>query len=250
MLLVSAKKELVDEHVSLVNEAGLTPVIVDLASFAFVNCYEMNYDPSPEDVIALVNIGAGITNINIYQGRTSRFSRDIAIAGDTISSALQSRLGVGFPEAEQLKIAVGLPMEESQPIETAGETEGSLIETIRGTVDKLTREELEEESTEATAAKVIRNSVNNIINEIKRSIQFYENQPKGKPVQKLVLGGGTACLKGLTEYLHQQIGLPVEIINPIQRISTAGRDVDSSFIEKNKEILAVGIGLALRKVVD
>lgn len=249
VLLVSAKKELVDEHVSLVKEAGLTPIIVDLASFAFVNCYEINYDPSPEEVIALVNIGAGVTNINIYQGRTSRFSRDIAIAGDSISSALQSRLGIGFPEAEQLKIAVGLPVEESQPAETPADTP-SLIDTISGAVDKLTREELEEESTEATAGKVIRNSINNILNEIRRSIQFYENQPKGKPVQKIVLGGGTARLKGLPEYLSQQIGLPVEIINPIRRISIEGRDADSSFIEKNKEILAVGIGLALRKVVD
>ncbi len=135
-LLVSAKKEHVEAHVAMVNEAGLTPVIVDLDSFAFVNCYEVNYEPDPDEVIALVNIGAGITNINIYQGQTSRFSRDIAIAGDTITSDLQSKLGLEFSEAEQMKITVGLPTEESGGAEVGEAEESSLADTIRGTVIK------------------------------------------------------------------------------------------------------------------
>ena len=249
VLLVSAKKDLVDDHISIVNEAGLTPVVVDLDSFAFVNCYEINYQPAPDQVIALVNIGAGITNINIYQGLTSRFSRDIAIAGDTITSDLQSRLGLSFTDAEQLKIAVGLPVDEEVKPESPAPG-GSLVDTIRGTVDKMTREELEEDSTEAVAGRVIRNSLNNIINEVRRSVQFFENQPKGKTVKKLVLGGGTASLKGLVPYFQQQIGLPVEIIDPFNRLSTASREVSGSSFSKNKEALAVGIGLALRKVVD
>jgi type IV pilus assembly protein PilM len=250
VLLVSAKNDLVNEHVSIVNEAGLTPIVVDLASFAFVNCYEINYQPSSEDVCALVNIGASITNINIYQGMTSRFSRDIAIAGDNVTAALQSRLGLEFAEAEQLKIAVGLPGDEAAGSEGSDEAEGSLVDTIRGRVDKLTSEELEEESTEAVAGRTIRNSLNNVINEVRRSIQFFENQPKGKPVQKIILGGGSSSLKGLAEYFQQQITLPVEIIDPFNRVTPSGRDVDTALFGKNKEVFAVGIGLALRKVVD
>ncbi len=248
VLLVSAKKDLVDSHVSLISDAGLTPIIVDLVSFAFVNCYEINYEPSPDDVIALVNIGASTTNINIYQGRTSRFSRDIAVAGDNITTALQNKLGIGFSEAEQLKISVGIPAEEPRSEETTS-PEASLLETIRGNVDKLTREELEAESTEATAARIIRNSINNVINEIRRSIQFFENQPKGKPVKKLIIGGGTSRMKGLVDYFGNQIGLGVEIINPFNRISASTKDIDNEVLD-NKESLAVGIGLALRKVVE
>ncbi|MCX7766629.1 MAG: type IV pilus assembly protein PilM [Candidatus Sumerlaeia bacterium] len=248
VLLVSARKELVEERTEILKEAGLIPITIDLASFAFVNCYEVNYQPSMEDVIALVNIGAGITSINIYHSGTSRFSRDIAIAGDSITSALQSRMGISFLDAEQLKITVGLPLEEPRLAETR-QAEGSLLDTIRGTIEKLTPEEFGEDSTEANAARLIRNSVNNIITEVKRSIQFFENQPKGKPVKKLVLGGGTARLKGLAEYFKQQINLPTEVINPFLRF-TINKDISPSFIEQNKESLAVGIGLALRKVVD
>ncbi len=114
----------------------------------------------------------------------------------------------------------------------------------------MTREELEEDSTEGTAARTVKSSLNNIINEIRRSIQFFENQPKGKPVKKLVLGGGTASLEGIVDYFHEQIGLPVEIIDPFNRVSTAGKEMSGAFFTQNRESLAVGIGLALRKVVD
>ena len=149
-----------------------------------------------------------------------------------------------------MKIAVGLPSEEQRPAEPSAAAESSLVDTIQGTGDKMTREELGEDSTEAIAARTIRQSLNSIINEIRRSIQFFENQPKGRPVKKLVLGGGTAGLKGILEYFHQQINLPIEIIDPFNRISTASKEMSSTIFTQNRESLAVGLGLALRKVVD
>jgi len=249
VLLVSAKKELVSEHVDLVRAVGLTPLIIDVDSFAFLNCFEVNYQPNPTDVIALINIGAEITSINIYIGGISRFSRDISIAGDTITTSIQSRLGISFAQAEEMKIAEGAPV-PSEEAEAEGPSESGLLDTIRGTVEKITGEELEEDSQEAIGAKVVKNSLTNLVSEIRRSIQFFENQANGRVVQKIVLGGGTSKLRNIDKFFGRELNLPVEIIDPLRRISVVGKDIDSDALIKAKQMLGVGIGLALRKVVE
>jgi len=249
ILLVSAKKDLVNAHLDIIRDAGLTPLIVDVDSFAFLNCYEINYNPALTDVVALVNIGAEITNINIYIGGVSRFSRDISIAGDTITKNIQAKLGVDWPEAERIKIESGAPepAEESTPVP---DEDIGLLETIRGTVEKITGEDLGDDSPEAIAGKVIRNTLNNLVGEIRRSIQFFENQANGRPVQKIVIGGGTSRMRNLDRYLSHELNLPVEVIDPLRRISVKSRDVDTASLESSKLMLGVGIGLALRKVVE
>ncbi len=249
VLLVSAKKELVNEHVDLVRAVGLTPLIIDVDSFAFLNCFEVNYQPNPTDVIALINIGAEITSINIYIGGISRFSRDISIAGDTITTSIQSRLGISFAQAEEMKIAEGAPV-PSEEAEAEGPSESGLLDTIRGTVEKITGEELGEDSQEAIAAKLVKNSLTNLVSEIRRSIQFFENQANGKVVQRIVLGGGTSKLRNIDKFFGHELNLPVEIIDPLRRISVVGKDIDSDALIKAKQMLGVGIGLALRKVVE
>lgn len=249
VLLVSAKKELVNEHVDLVRAVGLVPLIIDVDSFAFLNCFEVNYQPNPTDVIALINIGAEITSINIYIGGISRFSRDISIAGDTITTSIQSRLGISFVQAEEMKIAEGAPV-PSEEAEAEGPAESGLLDTIRGTVEKITGEELGEDSQEAIAAKVVKNSLTNLVSEIRRSIQFFENQANGRVVQRIVLGGGTSKLRNLDKFFANELNLPVEIIDPLRRISVVGKDIDSDALIKAKQMLGVGIGLALRKVAE
>lgn len=249
VLLVSAKKDLVNSHINIVREAGLTPIVVDVDSFAFLNCFEVNYTPSMSEVVTLVNIGAEITSINIYIGGVSRFSRDISIAGDTITKNIQAKLGIEWAEAERLKIDEGAPDPTEESSEAADE-DTSLLDTIRGTVERITGEDLGDDSPESVAAKVIRNTLGNLVGEIRRSIQFFENQANGQPVQRVVVGGGTAQMRNLDTYLSRELDLPVEVIDPMRRITTKGRDVDTSQFESAKLMYGVGIGLALRKVVE
>jgi len=250
VLLVSAKKELVNEHIDLIRAVGLTPLIIDVDSFAFLNCFEVNYQPNPTDVIALINIGGEITSINVYIGGISRFSRDISIAGDTITTSIQSRLGISFVQAEEMKIAAGASVPSEEAEAEGGPSESGLLDTIRGTVEKITGEELGEDSQEAIAAKMVKNSLTNLLSEIRRSIQFFENQANGRVVQKIVLGGGTSKLRNIDKFFANELNLPVEIIDPLRRISVVGKDIDSDALIKAKQMLGVGIGLALRKVVE
>ncbi len=246
VLLVSAKKDLINEHLEIINRVGLTPLIVDVDSFAFLNCFEMNHTPTPSDIVALINIGAEITSINVYMGGTSRFSRDISIAGDSITSAIAAKLNIDFVSAEKMKISEGIP-----PVEEATTTEaegGGLMATIRGTVEKITGEDLGEDTSEALAQRVIRNNLQNLFGEISRSIQFFENQAAGQTVQRVILGGGSSKMKNIVPFLSKELDLPVEIIDPLRRITV--KDTLTSDISIAKEMLGVGIGLALRKVVE
>jgi len=244
VLLVCARKDLINEHYQIIRNLGLTPVIIDVEGFAFLNAFENCYKPTMNDCVALVNIGAETTNINIYIGGTSRFSRDIAIAGNAITTAIANKTGVPFAKAEQVKRTVGAPGQEAK--EGDGEGESSLISTIRGSVERITGSDLGDDSLEANATKAITQTLDQLMGEVRRSIQFFENQAGGTTVQRLFLGGGSARMKNLPEFLSAGLDLAVEILDPLRAISV-GREVRRETIDEHREQLAVSIGLALRK---
>jgi len=246
VLLVSAKKDLINEHLDIIKNLGLVSLIVDVDSFAFLNCFEINHTPDASEVIALINIGAEITNINVYMNGTSRFSRDISIAGDTITNAIAAKLNMDFARAEGLKISEGAPAVQEKA--SSDKEDVGLVATIRGTVEKITGEDLGDDSHEMVAQKIIRNNLQNLLGEISRSIQFFENQAIGRIVSRVVLGGGTSKMKNIVPFFSKELGLPVEVINPLRRITV--KEALQSEVISAQEMLGVGIGLALRKVVE
>lgn len=249
VLLVSAKKDLVEQHLDVLRETGLTPTIVDVDSFAFLNCFEFNHEPGSQEVLALVNIGAGVTNINIYVGGVSRFSRDISIAGDTITAAIRSRLDISMAQAEEMKIAEGAPAPEEDAARDPG-ADSSLLDTIRGAVEEMAGQTIGDSTPEAIAAKAIRNTLQHLVSEIRRSVQFFENQSGGKMVQKVIIGGGTSRMKNLPTFMARELNLPTEIINPLQRVNPSGAGLNQMLLNSSREFLGVGIGLALRGVME
>jgi type IV pilus assembly protein PilM len=255
VLLVCARKNLIDEHIALVQKAGLSPDIIDSESFAFLNCYELNCMPDPSEVVGLINIGGDITSISVYSGGSPRFSRDISIGGNTITAAIQQRVEVSMAEAEALKFRRGVPSPSGgfpPPLAPGASGQMSLAETIRSTVESMTAGGAETGNTQDNLAdKAIRNTLNNLIGEIRRSVQFFEGQARDMKVGRLMIGGGTARLEGFCAFLERELQLPVEIMDPLRRIQVAqGAGVDAQVLQENKHALSVGIGLALRKVVD
>lgn len=246
VLLVSARKDLVNEHVQLIRGAGLIPLVVDVEGFAFLNCFEYNYKPSADDCVCLVHIGADVTNINIYVSNSSRFSRDIAVAGNAITHAICQKCQVPFIRGEELKFAVGATT-PSYDDEESSETE--LISTIRGTVERLTGSELGDDSPEGAASKAIQNTLTQLVSEVRRSIQFFEGQAGGTTVQKVIVGGGSSRLRFLTEYLQGELDVTVELLDPLKNIAV-GREVDQNLLQQHREQLGAGVGLAIRKVLD
>src|SRR5210317_1575451 len=102
VFLVAAKKEMVNDYVNLANLAGLTPCIVDVEAFALQNTFELCYDVSNENV-ALIDIGASKTSLNILKGNNSVFMRDVSLGCTQINQKIISLIDCSFDEAERLK---------------------------------------------------------------------------------------------------------------------------------------------------
>jgi type IV pilus assembly protein PilM len=107
VLLVAVKKDKISDYTSAISQAGRSPLVVDVDVFALQNCYEINYGIDPGRVVALLNIGASIMNINIVKGATSIFNRDIAVGGNLYTDAIQKELNLSFDQAEALRRAPG-----------------------------------------------------------------------------------------------------------------------------------------------
>ena len=96
VLLVAVKKDKIGDYTSVITQAGKTPVLVDVDAFALQNAYEANYPVEPGRVVALVNIGASVTNVNILSGSNTIFWRDISFGGNQYTDAIQKQLSLSF----------------------------------------------------------------------------------------------------------------------------------------------------------
>jgi len=215
MVLVAAKKDIINDYLSVIIEAGFNPVIVDIDSFALENMFEANYPVGRDEVIALANIGASVTNINILKRGVSSFTRDIFTGGNAITEEIQRQLNVDFEEAETLKL--GNRMDE--------------------TSQKVVKEALQ-------------SALNSLATEIAKSLDFFRSTSSNERVDKVVLSGGCAKINGIDTVIEQQAGIPAEIINPFKEIDCSKRDLDVDYLKEMEPIMAVSVGLALRRVGD
>lgn len=216
VLLVAVKRSLVDEHISLLDRAGLTPVIIDVDSFALGNAFELNnlLSPRVEDkdkVIALIDIGANKTNINIIKGNISYFTREIYLAGNDFTDAISKRLGMSFEEAEALK---------KNPENRTDEVSES-----------------------------VNPSIDDLANEIHLSFDYFENQ-FDEEVNEVYLSGGGSRLVMLEEAFERIFDRKTRKWDPTENLEIRADRIDVDLLKENFSQLAIALGLAsrLRKV--
>ena len=215
VLLVAVKQEKVNDYVSVISQAGMSPVVVDVDAFAVQNAYEVNYDLDPHEVVALVNMGAGVTTINILARGSSVFWRDISTGGNQFTEALQREYSLSFEHAERLKR--GEPVQGCSPAEA--------------------RAVLEAVATETAA-------------EIQKTFDFFAATAAEDRVGRLMLSGGCALTPNLREVLEDRFGVPVELMDPLRRVRYKDADFDSAWLQAVAPMLSVAVGLAFRKVGD
>jgi type IV pilus assembly protein PilM len=215
---VAAKKDSVDLRVELLREAGLQPVILDVDAFAIENAYESVYPSAQSETVLFMNVGASFTNMSIVEKGISRVVRDVFIAGNTFTKAIQRQFQCDIKTAEQKKITHGLAEDPNDP--EAQQVNEVLMPIAR-----------------------------DLVTEVQRSIDFYLSQGSDRNVGKIFLCGGSASLKMLDQFLTNEIKLPVEIFNPLAMLGNAPSDLS----EEQKAILpqmAVAVGLATRRERD
>jgi len=215
VLLVAVKKDKIGDYTSAISQAGKNPAIVDVDVFALQNCYEVNYGIDAGRVVALLNVGASIMNINITKGATSIFNRDIAVGGNQYTDAIQKDLNLSFDQAEALK--KGAQVEGANP--------DSLPPILQAVSE-------------------------NIALEIQKTFDFFKATSSEDRIDRIFLSGGTAKVKGLQELLADRFDAGVEMLNPFNSVTYNPRDFDPDFISDIGPSAAIAVGLAARKVGD
>jgi type IV pilus assembly protein PilM len=220
VLLVAAKKDLIDDYmqviVEAIVEAGLTPGVIDVAAFAVENSLEMNYEVMPDEVTALVNLGAQVVNINIVQNGIPAFTRDITTGGNQYTEEIQKALSISFDEAERIKLG--------------GSTEDQSQEVVPQEVEQAIR------------------SVNDtVIGEVSRSLDFFAATSAESRISRVLLSGGGARTSGFATAFQERTGLEVEIMNPLARMLPS-KGFDPEYLDSVAPSLGVGVGLAMRRI--
>lgn len=212
ILLVAAKKEMVNLHAELIRDAGFSPIIIDVDSFAVQNAYEATLTEEWTKVSGLVNIGSDVTNINIVHNRIPLFTRDLSVGSTVFVENLQKELGLSFEEAEAI---------------ISGEREVEDNDRVR---------------------KIIAGACDDLSMGIERSISFLKTAGDAEQIDEVIISGGGARIPWLVETLNEKHDMEFRINDSLTAVEQHETLMESSEdLERVAPLLTVSLGLAMRR---
>ena len=210
ILLAASRSENVETRASALELGGLSARVMDVEAFAIENAFALVADTLrvPRDgIVALVDIGATMTTLNILRNGRSLYNREQVFGGKQLTDEVMRRYGLTYEEAGLAKRQGGLP--ESYEVE--------VLEPFK----------------EAT------------VQQISRLLQFFYAGSEFNRVDQIVLAGGCAALPGLPEMVEEQLGVPTVVANPLAQM-TLGPRVQAHALAQDAPALMIATGLALR----
>jgi type IV pilus assembly protein PilM len=221
--LVAAKKEIIQNRLEVVQQVGLSPVVIDVDAFTLENAYEINRNPAVKETVLLVHMGASVTTMAIVDGGLPRVVRDVFIAGNTLTKALQRNFQCDAKQADTMKTTSFL-------LATPEEREKAMAEQNKEVLQMST---------------VMLPVMKDLLAEIQRSVDFYLSQGPDRQVSRVLLSGGACRLGNLANYFSHELRLPVEIFDPFARIEGA-----QAISPEMRPLFSVAVGLAVRRDGD
>lgn len=215
VMLVAAKKDIVEDYVSLLHLTGLNPAILDVDAFALQNAFEL-CTGNVSGCNALVNVGAEELGINAIKDGVSIFTRDSSYGGYQINEAIMSKFDVPYDEAEKIKLGGG-----------------KLEAKERGMLEE-----------------VFTSVVSGWVNEIKRALDFLATTYPDQAIEKIYISGGSCRIPGFQKYLEMETDIPVEELNPFANLQISEKAFDPKYLSYMAPQAAVAVGLALRSIGD
>jgi type IV pilus assembly protein PilM len=209
VLLVAAKRELIEAKVRVLRDAGLNPALVDVEAFALHNAFELNHPTAMSGVVGLLNIGHDVTNINILDDGVPLLTRDLTVGTRRIREDLQRERGLSAEAAQQLIQGFDRSPHLDSVIETRGE------EIAVG---------------------------------VERAAAFLAQSSRATNMRALYTCGGGSRIPGLNDTLAARLRLKVVQANPLANLKVRDGALDSLVTEEIAPLLMLPIGLALRKV--
>jgi type IV pilus assembly protein PilM len=210
VLLVAAKRDLVEDKVQLLAQAGLEPEIVDVDAFALHNAFGLNHPEAMEGITALLNIGHELTNVNVLDDGIPLLTRDLTVGTRKMREDLQRERGVSADDADGMLKGFERSPDLNPYVQARGEEIAVGLERASAFLQSASRE--------------------------------------AGTIQRVYCCGGGARVPGLTDALSQRLGMPVEVANPIQRLNVRDGVFDAVNVDEVAPLLMLATGLALRSV--
>ncbi len=209
VLLVAAKRELIENKLRILGDAGLTPALVDVDAFALHNAFEINYPDAMRGVVGLVNVGHEVTNINVLEEGVPILTRDITVGTRRFREDLQRERGLSVEDADALLQGYDRSAHLDAIIQSRGE------EIAVG---------------------------------IERTAAFLASSRSAAQVREVFICGGGSRIPGLADALAARLRLPVQHANPLASLRVRDGALDTLVTDEIAPLLMLPIGLALRQV--
>ncbi len=210
LLLTTTTKNHIKDHAEILKNSGFKPGIFDTDSIALCNLLQFSYDLPDTGANVILDIGHSSTSLVVFGKNTSYFSREIEIAGNKITKSLVRNNKIRYSEAEQQKHDNGIKVFD-----------------------------LNEKDTEQTISVEKRTILNDLVDEIRKTLRFYMKNNSQTFFNQFYLSGGCSKMSGLDGFIADSLNVKVEILNPFDKIASEGT-LD------NPGVFAIAIGLALR----
>ncbi len=211
LLLVAAKKDEINDYAAIVREAKLKPIVVDINAFTVQNIFEHTAGLPQDQTVALLNVGAAVSSLNIVSRGVSAFTREIANAGNAVTEEIQKQLSVSFEQAEAYKLTASNPAGVPQQVHQA----------INGACDTLAAE-------------------------IQRSLDFYLATSGEAEITRIYMCGGSAYLGPLAQSVERRARVPVTLFDPTMNLTVDAKTANEQDLRSRASQFVVAIGLALR----
>jgi len=211
VLLAACRKEIVDDYAAVADGAGLTPTVIDIETYAMENAYGLiarnMAGAGMEKTVAVMDIGATTTTINVMHNSRSVYTRDHTFGGRQLTEEIQRRYGLSYEEAGLAKKQGGLP--------------------------------------DNYQTDVLRPFMEALCQEVMRALQFFYSSSPFNSVDQVLLAGGCAQIAGIDELLAARVGVAAAVANPFSSMSLATR-IKPQMLAADAPSLMISCGLALR----
>ena len=225
VMLVAAPKDMVDSRVLVLEQAGIEPIAVDVEAFALLrSLVKLRPNATGNDkTIALADMGATHTDVNIVSCGEFALTRNIPIAGDSFTNSIRSVFNVNPEEAERMKQEMTVSDSNSAQ---GGEGENRTWRAVQPLMEELLRE-------------------------IRRSINFYQSQlPEGSEnanIERILLCGGSALIPGIGEYFSSRLNIHTEVADLFNESLVKAENLSPEFKSRYGPMLAIVVGLSFKE---
>lgn len=211
VLLAASRSENVDIRIAAIEIAGLKAKIVDVEAYAMENAFSLLIPQLPEQgidqTIAVIDIGATMTTLNVMHDRKTIYTREQVFGGKQLTEEIQRRYGLSYEEAGMAKRQGGLPDNYGPEV----------LEPFK---DAMTQQ-------------------------VSRSLQFFYGSSQYNNVDHIVLAGGSAMIPGIDEMIANKLGVHTSVANPFTNMTLASR-VKAQSLSNDAPALMIAAGLAMR----